>query len=204
MDAFLQRMERMRVEDASLEPFGDMGDIDTIEGTRAADDALCALECAVLYGHRSYASERVEELATCKSMLSVHVLSHVMQTLAQGGGVEAALRWLCACRLAQPETRRLLARRASAVASETAVILEGLRAHEGLAWERQRLVFEAALRGGHHARADAMLWGALARSNVLKRDDEAVQRLRASVARYASDTHRLALDAHLLRLDAVY
>ena len=167
---------------------GIMGD--TLDGTRAVDDALCALECA-LYERRPFDAQRRAELVACQTTLRGHVLSRVLHALTQG--VDDALVWLCASRLEQPETRRLLARRASAVAAETARIREGLRAQEASAWERQRLVFEAALRGGHHARADAMLWGALARSPVVARDTEAAERLRASVARYASDTQRRAL-----------
>ena len=178
---------------------------DTPEAARDADEALCALECAIYHRPTPHHQNQEEGEDDRKVLLRAggdalrgHIMARALEALAQKPrGVHTALAWLCASGLEQPETRRLLARRALNARKDTEMIRAGLREHEALAWERQRVVLEAALRGGHHARADAMLWHVLVRSPVVLRDAEAAERLRETVASYASETQRQALDVFL-------
>jgi hypothetical protein len=169
---------------------------DTPEAVRAVDEALCALECAV-HGNAADIEDIAARLQAGGDALRGHIMAQVLEALAQRRSVREALTWFCASGLAQPEVRRLLSRRALSARKDTALVREGLRAQEALAWERQRVVFEAALRGGHHARADAMLWHSLVPSPVLARDAAAAERLRATVNGHASVTQRRALEATL-------
>ena len=196
-----QHIERMHqgtlcaVDELRRAPVGD-----TLEETRAADEALLAFESA-LYVRTNVGEIRglFPHLLACSDALRVHILERTMRALAQGRGIEEALCWLCASGLVQGETRRMLARRTANLQLETETIRAGLRAQEALAWERQRLMLEAALRGGHHARADVLLWGSLARSPVMGRDGSAIDRLRDTLLRLGTVTMRQALDTQLVQ-----